>query len=84
MERCRAKSIGKDMLLQVGDKEHPAIVPKEQVEIEQLCVFAFFILRSNTLWAGAGSMVLSRSLGRIVKTTGKMVRNGEGNNLLLI
>jgi hypothetical protein len=43
-----------------------------QVEIEQLCVSVFFIHGSNILWAGAGSAVLSQSLGKVAKATCNM------------
>lgn len=53
--------LGKDMLAEV-DWRHPAVEPTGQVEIEQLCVSVFFICRSNILWAGDCSTVLSQSL----------------------
>jgi hypothetical protein len=46
------------MLLWTGDKQHPAIVSKRQVEIEQLCVSVFLSvdLRESGWELGAKSV----------------------------
>jgi hypothetical protein len=65
---CWARSSEKGTLAKV-EWGCPAIVPVKQAEIEQLCVCVFFILGSNVLWTGAGSMVYSQGLGRVAKAT---------------
>jgi len=53
------------------DWGHPAVVSIRPVENKQLCV-SVFTCGSNILWAGAGSVVHSQSLGGVAKlhTTG--------------
>lgn len=45
-------TIGKHMLLQVGDKERPTIVPKRQDETKQLCVCVFHLQIQYSLGGG--------------------------------
>ena len=67
MESCGAKGIDKGRLLQAGDKQSPAIVPKKQVEIEQLCVSTFFIHGFKGIWVGAGGKAVPGALGKVAK-----------------